>query len=154
MKIEHSANERYRNLTLDPVAERAPRIARGVCRLLGDMGFAALTEFKLKSKRRADVIGVDKANIFVIIEIKSGLADLRADEKWHEYLDFCDLFYFAVDEAFPRDRLPTDCGLIIADALGAAIVRDAHHHKLNAARRRTQTLRLAMTAARRATAAS
>lgn len=78
--LERNTNKLPRDRILDPVADRAPRIARGVCRLLGDMGFATLTEFKLKSKRRADVIGVDKANTFAIVEIKSGLADLRADE--------------------------------------------------------------------------
>ena len=35
----------------------AERLARGVCRLFEDMGFAAITEFSLANGRRVDVIG-------------------------------------------------------------------------------------------------
>ena len=35
------------------------------------------------------------------VEIKVALADLRGDSKWPEYLDYCDLFYFAIPPDFP-----------------------------------------------------
>ena len=84
----------------------ADGITRGVIRLMGDMGFAPLTEFKLTNKRRVDVAALDRDGQFVVIEVKSSVADFRSDNKWHEYLDFSDYFYFAVDTDFPRDLIP------------------------------------------------
>lgn len=127
----------------------ADGITRGVIRLIGDMGFAPLTEFKLTNKRRVDVAALDRDGQFMVIEVKSSVADFRADNKWHEYLDFCDYFYFAIDTDFPRDLIPDDCGMIIADRHEAAIIRPAHHAPMNGNRRRTQTLRFARTGAQR-----
>lgn len=127
----------------------ADGITRGVIRLMGDMGYAPLTEFKLTNKRRVDVAALDREGQFVVIEVKSSVADFRADNKWHEYVDFCDYFYFAVDAEFPRDLIPEDCGLIIADNYEAAIIRPAAQSPMNGNRRRTQTLRFARTGAQR-----
>lgn len=127
----------------------ADGITRGVTRLMGDMGFAPITEFKLTNKRRVDVAALNREGQFAVIEVKSSIADFRADNKWHEYLDFCDFFYFAVDADFPRDLIPDDCGLIIADSFEAAIVRPAALSPMNGNRRRTQTLRFARTGAQR-----
>lgn len=124
-------------------------ITRGVVKLMGDMGFAPLTEFKLTNKRRVDVAALDREGQFMVIEVKSSIADFRSDNKWHEYLDFCDYFYFAVDPDFPRDLIPDDCGLIIADSHDAAILRPAIQSLMNGNRRRTQTLRFARTGAQR-----
>lgn len=127
----------------------ADGITRGVIRLMGDMGFAPLTEFKLTNKRRVDIAALDREGQFVVIEVKSSVADFRADNKWHEYVDFCDYFYFAVDAEFPRDLIPEDYGLIIADNHEAAIIRPAAQSPMNGNRRRTQTLRFARTGAQR-----
>lgn len=124
-------------------------ITRGVIRLMGDMGYAPLTEFKLTNKRRVDVAALDREGQFVVIEVKSSVADFKSDNKWHEYLDFCDYFYFAVDADFPRDLIPDECGLIIADNHEAAIIRPAEQSPMNGNRRRTQTLRFARTGAQR-----
>lgn len=128
---------------------RAEQIARGVCRSLGELGFATLTEFTLRSGRRVDVIGLDLNGEIAIVEVKSCLADFRSDGKWPEYLDYCDRFYFAVAADFPREVLPEDCGLMVADAYGAAILREAPLARLNGSRRRAQTLRFALAAALR-----
>ncbi|MGF1610105.1 MAG: MmcB family DNA repair protein [Kiloniellales bacterium] len=127
----------------------AEQIARGVCRSLGELGVATLTEFTLRSGRRVDVIGLDLNGEITIIEVKSSLADFRSDGKWHEYLDYCDRFYFAVAADFPREVLPEDCGLMVADAYGAAILREAPVTRLNGSRRKAQTLRFALAAALR-----
>lgn len=125
-------------------------MARGVARLLADHGFATITEFTLKNGRRADVAGLDRRGDIVIVEVKSSVADFQGDNKWPDYLDHCDRFYFAVDEAFPNDILPDDQGLIIADKFGAEIVREAPERKrVNAARRKALTLRFGRTAAKR-----
>lgn len=130
-------------------SEIADRLARGVCRLLADMGFRTLTEFKLTNRRRADVAGLDKGGRFVIVEIKSSPADFRSDDKWPEYQPHCDFFYFAIGENFPRPLLPDDQGLIVADAYHGTIVREAVETPMNGSRRRAQTRRFALTAATR-----
>jgi hypothetical protein len=127
----------------------AARICRGVMRLFDGLGFAALAEFPLKGRRRADVIGLDASGEIVIVEMKSGRADFQSDRKWPEYLEFCDRFFFAVEPDFPREILPVDCGLIVADAHGGEIVRPAPQGKLNGNRRRVLTLEIALAANRR-----
>jgi hypothetical protein len=127
----------------------ARNICRGVRRLLQAYGFAPLDEVTLASGRRADVLGLsDRAEIW-IVEIKSCLDDFRIDQKWPEYREFCDRFFFAVSPTFPREVLPADTGLIVADRYGGEIVRAAPEHRLAGARRRALTLRLARTAALR-----
>ncbi len=127
----------------------ADGITRGVVRLMSDMGYAPLTEFSLTNKRRVDVCALGRDGSFLVIEVKSSLADYRADGKWHEYRPYCDSFYFAVGPDFPKDVLPDDCGLIIADAYEAAITRPSPPVPMNGNRRRTQTLRFGRTAASR-----
>jgi hypothetical protein len=127
----------------------AQRLARGVCRALGALGYAALTEFPLNSGRRADVIAVNGAGETVIVEVKTSTADYRSDRKWNEYLEFCDAFYFAVPPAFPIALLPSECGLLIADDYGAEILRRPAAQPMNGSRRRAQTLRLALAAMQR-----
>ena len=148
---EEESMEHYKNIPphADAGASPASAMARGVCRLLADMGYDTLTEFKLKSRRRADVIGLDGGAQFVIVEVKSSLADYRADGKWPEYRPFCDAFYFAVAEGFPVDVLAADCGVMVADAYHADILRPAPAQPMNGNRRRHQVLRFALTAARR-----
>jgi hypothetical protein len=91
----------------------------------------------------------------VIVEIKVSRADLMGDRKWCDYLDYCDRFYWAVPtgfaiEPFEGDSLGCDCaGLIVADRYDAAIIREAPHRPLAAARRKAETLRFARRAARR-----
>lgn len=124
-------------------------ICRGVCRHLTDLGYSVLTEFRLTSNRRVDVIGLDKGGNFMVVEIKSSVPDFKADGKWPDYKGFADKLYFAVANGFPIQLLPPTCGVIIADAYNAVIFQDSPLKKMNAARRRTQILRFAQTAADR-----
>jgi len=126
-----------------------PLLARGVCRLLRDLGYGTLTEFSLKTRRRADAIGVSGTGQIVIVETKTTETDYRSDGKWHEYRDFCDAFYFAVPREFPRELIPEDCGLMVADAHGAAVLRPAPTHRLHASRRKALLLRFAVAASTR-----
>ena len=128
---------------------RAADICRGVCRHLGDLGFSVLTEFRLRSNRRVDIVGVDTGGVFVVVEVKSSVPDFQADGKWPEYRAYADRLYFAVANGFPVALLPPHCGVIIADAYNAVIFRDSPELKMNAARRKTQILRFAQTAADR-----
>ena len=124
-------------------------ITRGVCRYLQKLGYSPLKEFKLLSKRRVDVIGLDKLGHFIIVEIKSSVSDYRADRKWREYIAYSDQFYFGVANGFPIEILPEECGIMIADAYNAAVLRSAPVQTLNTTRRRVQQIRYAKTAADR-----
>src|SRR5262245_53041429 len=134
-------------------SQPARDICRGVGRTLQAYGFAPLGEVILASGRRADVMGLSERAEIWIVEIKSCLEDFRIDQKWPEYREFCDRFFFAVGPTFPREVLPVDTGLIVADRYGGEILRPAPDHKLTAPRRRALTLRLARTAALRLQAA-
>jgi hypothetical protein len=129
--------------------DTAWRLNRGITLLFGEMGLAALSEFPLPNGRRADLVAIDDQSEIVIVEIKSSRADFTSDRKWWDYRDFCDRFFFGVAADFPREILPEDCGLIIADGHGAAIIRPAPHTPLHTARRRAQIARIAQTACRR-----
>jgi hypothetical protein len=59
----------------------AEALVRGVCRLLRDMGFAWLAEFRLSSGRRAGVCGIDRKGTILIVEIKPSIAEFRDDQK-------------------------------------------------------------------------
>jgi len=124
-------------------------LARGVCRALEQLGFASLLEFPLANGRRADILTLGRSGELAIVEIKSSVADFRADRKWTEYRDFADRFYFAVPKLFPIALIPEDCGLIVADAFAASLIRDGSLHVLAPGRRRAVTLRFALTAATR-----
>jgi len=131
-------------------SREAARLARGVCRALFALGHAPLTEFTLGNGRRADVIGMTGTGRVAIVEIKTSEADFRADGKWPEYLPFCDSFYFAVPESFPRRILPERCGLMVADAYDSAILRPAPAlPAMSGARRRALLLSFAMAASAR-----
>ena len=138
---------------LEPILDRrqspaALKVRRGVGRLLRELGFAVVPELTLHSGRRADLVALGPGSEIWIVEIKSCLADLRADTKWHHYKRACDRLYFAtmpeIEDAFPDEE-----GLILTDGYGAEIAREAPMTRLPAAIRRTMILRIAQTAARR-----
>jgi hypothetical protein len=133
-------------MTDAPAEDLALRLllTRGAGRALAHRGYATLTEVSLANGRRADVMGLGRAGELLIVEVKSSLQDFRSDAKWREYREFCDRFYFAVAEDFPREAIPMDCGLIVADGFGGAILREAPVLTLAAARRKAVTLRFAL----------
>jgi hypothetical protein len=135
------------NVPTDPLT--AALLARGVCRAFDQLGYASLAEFPLANGRRADILALAKDGTLIIVEIKSSVADFRADRKWGFYRDFADRLYFAVSAAFPAALIPEECGLIVADGFGAALVRDGVASLLAPARRRALTLRFALAAAQR-----
>ena len=112
-------------------------------------GITFVPELSLPTGRRVDLIGLDPKGQIVIIEIKSSVADFNADSKWPEYREYCDLFYFASHPSVPQEIFPQTEGFILADAHGCEIVRDAKHLKLNAATRKSLTIRFARDAARK-----
>lgn len=124
-------------------SRRALEIQLGVERLFSSMHYSVLSEFTLKSGRRADILALGPKSELAIIEIKSSKEDFLADNKWEDYLDWCDAFYFATLADVPADIFPDEQGFIIADQFGAEIIRAAQQTALAAARRKTIVLKAA-----------
>jgi hypothetical protein len=127
----------------------AADVARGVSRLLIQEGFSPILEFSLANGRRLDVAALGGDGTVAGVEIKVAVPDLKGDMKWPEYLEFCELFYFAIPPDFPDEFVPSETGLIVADRYGGAIVRPAKPALLHASRRKAVTLRFAKVAAER-----
>jgi hypothetical protein len=130
-------------------SETALMIARGVRRMLRARGFSTVTELPLLDGRRADVVALHTDGSLLIVEIKSSIADFRADHKWRDYRAHCDRLYFAIGADIPIEIMPPDAGLIVADAYGAEILREPEPQRLAPATRRAVLLRFAQAAADR-----
>ena len=131
-------------------SETALAIARGTARLLRSLGFSCISELPLPSGRRADLVALNERGDIWIVEIKSSVEDLRADQKWQDYRMHCDRLFFATTVEVPCDIFPKDTGLIVADGFGGAILREAPVSPLVGARRKALTLAFARLAALRA----
>ena len=135
-------------------------VARGVSRLFLRNQIVVQPEVSLRNNRRADLMGLSNKGEIIIVEIKCARADLLGDQKWPEYLEYCDRFFWAVPAGFDLSPLQNDAfiperaGLIIADAYDAEIARPAALVPLAPARRKTETQRLARLAMRRLMARS
>ena len=143
-----------RQIALVPAPDRrqsdtALAVARGTARLLRSLGFSCISELPLPSGRRADLVGLNERGEIWIVEIKSSLADLRADQKWEDYRQHCDRLFFAFTRELACDVFPEDVGLIVADAYGAYMHCEAPEHRLAAATRKSMMLRFAQVAAQR-----
>lgn len=125
------------------------RLARGVCRHLLGHDFVTVEELVPTSGLRVDVMALGPKGEVWVIECKSSRADYTSDRKWQGYLEWCDRFFWAVDEEFPTDLLPEETGLIIADAYDAEILRMGPESKLPPARRKVMVQKFARHAALR-----
>jgi hypothetical protein len=130
--------------------ETTAAVTRGAARLLVDLGYAPLAEVGLPNGRRADLMALGRRGEIFIVEVKSSIEDFRTDAKWHEYMPYCDAFAFAVAPEFPREVLPDEPGLIVADAFGGAVLREAPTVPLAGSRRKALTLAFGRLAALRA----
>jgi hypothetical protein len=127
----------------------ALKIARGSARLLHAHGMCVVSELPLASGRRADLVALGGDGEIWIVEIKSSLADFRADHKWMEYRLHCDRLFFATTVEVPCEIFPQDTGLIVADAFGAHMACEAPEHRLHPSTRKSMTLAIARAAALR-----
>ena len=125
------------------------RIAQGVMRHFAQIGMHSLSEFSPARGLRVDIITLGMSDEIWIVECKSGQSDFKSDKKWQNYLDWCDRYFWAVDRKFPIDILPSDTGVIIADAYDASILREAPLNKLQATRRKKITKSIAISACNR-----
>ena len=152
MLVAMESNARHVSLVPPPdrrQSETALAIARGTARLLRSLGFSCISELPLPSGRRADLVALNERSEIWIVEIKSSIEDLRADQKWQEYRAHCDRLFFAFTQELPCEIFPGGTGLIVADAYGAHLQCEAPEHRLPAATRKLMTVRFAMAAAQR-----
>ena len=153
-----SEEKRHDSPTDTLMAPKAADVARGISRLFARNDIWCLSEVALKNSRRADLMGIDPKGLIVIVEIKVARGDLLSDNKWPDYLDFCDRFFWGVPPELDRSPLetadyePEATGVIVADGYDAEIVRPAALTKLASARRKAQVERLARLGMRRHTA--
>jgi hypothetical protein len=133
--------------------ETTSAVTRGAGRLMAAMGFAPLAEVTLPNGRRADIMALGPKGEIAIAEVKSGLEDFRTDQKWSDYLPYCDDFYFAVAPEFPQNVLPAEPGLIVADGFGGAVLREPPRSLLAGARRKALIVAFGRLAAMRASLA-
>lgn len=137
----------------EPLA--AQDVARGIARLFFRQDLFGICEVPLPNGRRADMMALCPKGLLTIVEIKVSRADLLGDQKWPDYLDYCDRFFWAVPSGFSLDPFegealgPDVAGLIVADRYDAAVLRDAPLRRLAGARRKAETLRFARRAAQR-----
>jgi hypothetical protein len=130
--------------------ETTSAVTRGAARLFMAMGYAPVLEVCLPNGRRADIMALGSRGQIAIAEVKSGIHDFRTDQKWGDYLAYCDVFYFAVAPEFPREILPGEPGLIVADAFDGAVLRESPLTSLTGARRKALIIAFARLAAGRA----
>jgi hypothetical protein len=130
-------------------SETALKIARGTARLLHAHGYCVVSELPLASGRRADLVALGTGGEIWIVEIKSSVADFRADHKWMDYRAHCDRLFFATSVEVPCEIFPKDTGLIVADAYGAQMICEAPEHRMHAATRKHMMLSIARAAALR-----
>lgn len=133
----------------------AASVARGLSRFFLRNQIVVQPEVPLRNNRRADLMGINAKGEVILVEIKVSRADLLGDQKWPEYLEYSDRFFWAVPAGFDyapiegTSFMPERTGLIVADAYDAEIVRPAALVPMAAARRKTEVQRLARLAMRR-----
>jgi hypothetical protein len=129
--------------------ETTRHVTRGARRYLRACGFAVIAELPLPNGVRADLVALAPDGSLRIVEVKSSIEDYRADRKWARYRDYCDRFYFAIPAELDATLFPGDAGLIIADAHGAMLAREAPGLRLAPASRKAMLVRFGALAAER-----
>ena len=124
-------------------------VCRGACRLMRQAGHSVLLEMPLPDGRRADIFAVGRGGELTIVEVKSSIEDWRVDDKWPDYLDWCDQLYVAVPVDFPQALIPEEIGLIVADAYGGEVLRPSPRRPVAAARRKSLLIDCARLASER-----
>ena len=141
MQLSDAARQTRPDITL--------AVCRGACRLMRQSGRAVLRELPLPDGRRADIMAIGGNGELTIVEVKSSIEDWRVDQKWPDYLAWCDLLYFAVPVDFPQALIAEEVGLIVADGYGGDILRHPPRRPVAAARRKSLLIDCARLSAER-----
>ncbi len=98
--VRTSFYRRIMGSTYPKIITDAAAVARGVSRLFLRNQIMVQPEVSLRNNRRADLMGINAKGEIIVVEIKVSRADLLGDQKWPEYLDYCDRFFWAVPAGF------------------------------------------------------
>ena len=86
--------------------------------------------------RRIDIMCLDFLSNIVGVEVKSCLADFRADKKWRDYLSHCNKMYFAFSQEITKSRVfPEIKAELKAEGVGIMVLGPSGHMKVIAAAR-------------------
>ena len=125
------------------------RITDAIARSYFGQGDGVLREFKLKNRRRVDLVTINDKGWIIIIEIKSSPEDFLSDKKWGEYIDWADQFYFGVAHNFPISILPKEHGIITTDGFDVYQAQPSPVQNLNGSRRNNLIRKMAKASMRR-----
>lgn len=111
----------YKTEVLDPsllVKPTAVEVRSVVTKYFTDKMYAVNHELGLcrGGRYRADLVAFSMSGQIIVGEVKSSVADFTSDKKWHNYLPYCNKFYFCMDAAVYRkvkDRIPKGVGVIL-----------------------------------------
>ena len=129
--------------------DRTAAVTRAAMRHCARLGWAPVAEVPIPCGRRLDVMAITAEGCLHAVEVKSCARDFLSDNKWPDYLAWCDRLFFAVDLDFPQALIPDEVGLMVTDGYETITVRDAPHRPLAPARRKSLTHRTAVIAAGR-----
>ncbi len=132
----------------------ADKLKRAAAFYYSKRRWACHFEFGLmrRGRLRADVIAVDMRGLVVVVEVKSCLADLKADTKAVKYTDYCDAMYLCVSQKLAAHTYTKEwlaehkgIGLLVLDATTGycRVARAARKHLLDDDRRLQIMTRLA-----------
>jgi hypothetical protein len=75
---------------------------------------------------RADLLALTFYGDTTVVEVKSSVADFKADKKWHNYLPFANKFYFAMTAATyskVKDLIPKGIGVMLVSEFQDSVGR-------------------------------
>ncbi len=131
------------NLSLD-----ANHIRSVIARRYAKMRWAVHYEVGLvkKGRLRADVVAMTMGAYFVIVEVKSSVADFRSDRKASSYLKYSNQTYFAMTAKVyskVKDEIPKDFGVFVVSESSCKVVKKAMRRELDIETRLNLATRMA-----------
>ena len=86
------------------------KLARGAARHLISLGYVSIEEFVPSRGLRVDIMALGPKGELWIVECKSSREDFTSDDKWHNYIEWCDRYFGRLMPIFQ----PTFCPMTMA----------------------------------------
>lgn len=85
--------------------------------------YSCYTELGVKrwGRRRIDFIAINLRQEIIGVEVKQSIQDLRNDNKWEDYLDYCHKFYFCIPEDL-WDKYQNEVKSLVPKGIGLAVL--------------------------------
>lgn len=133
--------------------ERTQKLTRAVIGWLVKKGYSCHNEIGVMpwGRRRADVLGMNLKRDLILVEVKQSWQDLKHDEKFDQYLPFCNQMYVALPYDMWDDReheikeyVDARFGLVVLEENGLArVYRAAPRRDIKGSNKRDIIVRLA-----------